>query len=162
LFLTLVGILTLGASLSTEAIDIGSLTWQPVFAGGIFLVVGLNAILLGFASRLYTTSRGITGEDAHLRFYRKYLGLESLLAGGVLLVAVGIVLDLLLAFSGTGGFSRVGVAAAAQASIIFGANVMLVGCLASLIEQDSGLLSTVSPSAVDDSVGIPTNEKTAA
>ena len=146
LFLTLAGILTVGASLSTDTIEIGSLTWQPVFAGGIFLVVGLNALLFGFASRLYTTSRGITNDDAQLRFYRKYLGLESLLAMGTVFIAAGVALDLTLAFSGTGSLSRLGVAAAAQAAIIFGANVMLVGCLSSLIEQDSRWFGEALPS----------------
>ncbi len=145
LFFTLAGILTVGASLSTDAIEIGSLTWQPVFAGGIFLVIGLNALLFGIVSRLYTSARGITNDDAQLRFYRKHLGLESLLALGSLFIVAGVALDLTLAFSGTGGINRLGVAATAQFAIIFGANVMLVGCLSSLIEQDSRSLGEVSP-----------------
>lgn len=140
LLLTALGILTLGASLPSDSIEIGSLTWQPVFAGGIFLVVGLNATLLGFVSRLYTSSRGLTNEDALLRFYRKHLGLEALLVMGLLFMVAGAALDVLLVVQGPDGLNRLGVAAVAQASIIFGANTILVGCVSSLIatpEQDA-------------------------
>ena len=59
--------------------------------------MGVNALLLGFASRLYLTARGITNEDAMLRFYRRHLGLEQFVGIGLLSMAAGLALDALLA-----------------------------------------------------------------
>jgi glycosyltransferase involved in cell wall biosynthesis len=135
LALTLLGILTLALSLPSEGIEIGDLTWQPIFAGGIFVVVGVNALLLGFASRLYTSARGITGDDPFLRFYRNYLGFEQFIVLGVASASIGLVIDLVLAFTEVRGVDRTALAAIAQALIIVGANVVLVGALASLLED---------------------------
>lgn len=134
--LTLLGIVTLALALPANGIEIGGITWQPIFAGGIFLVVGVNALLLGFASRLYLTARGITNEDAMLRFYHRYLGLEAFVSIGVVLIVTGLALDVLLGLADFGGVSRLDVAAIAQALIILGVNVGLVGALASLLEPD--------------------------
>ena len=134
--LTLLGIVTLATALPAHGIEIGDLTWQPIFAGGIFLAVGVNALLLGFASRLYTTARGITNEDALLRFYHRYLGLEAFVGIGILLMALGLTLDVLIAFVTFHNVSRLDLAAIAQALIVVGANVGLVGALASLLEDE--------------------------
>lgn len=133
--LTLLGIVTLALALPEHGIEIGDTTWQPIFAGGIFLVVGVNALLLGFASRLYLTARGITNEDAMLRFYHRYLGLEAFMGIGVLLIMLGLGIDVLIAFVDVTGVSRLDLAAIAQASIIVGVNVGLVGALASLLDD---------------------------
>ncbi len=134
--LTLLGIVTLALALPENGIEIGDVTWQPIFAGGIFLVVGVNALLLGFASRLYLTARGITNEDAMLRFYHRHLGLEEFIGIGVLLMALGLTLDVLIAFVTFHSVSRLDLAAIAQALIVVGANVGLVGALASLLEGE--------------------------
>jgi glycosyltransferase involved in cell wall biosynthesis len=134
--LTLLGIVTLATALPAHGIELGSLTWQPIFAGGIFLTVGVNALLLGFASRLYTTAHGITNEDATLRFYHRYLGLEAFVGIGLLLMALGLALDVLIAFVTFHSVSRLDLAAIAQALIVVGANVGLVGALASLLEGE--------------------------
>jgi glycosyltransferase involved in cell wall biosynthesis len=132
--LTLLGVLTLALSLPENGIEIGDVTWQPIFAGGIFLVVGVNALLLGFASRLYLTARGITNEDAMLRFYHRHLGLEQFIGIGVLLIALGLALDVVIALVDVPGVSRLDLAAIAQAATILGAIVALVGALTSLLE----------------------------
>jgi glycosyltransferase involved in cell wall biosynthesis len=136
LALTLLGIVTLAMALPAHGIELGSRTWQPVFAGGIFLTVGVNALLLGFASRLYTTARGITNEDAVLRFYRKYLGLEAFVGIGIALAGAGLATDVLIALANPHGLSRLDLAAIAQALIVVGANVVLVGALASMLEGE--------------------------
>ncbi len=133
--LTLLGIVTLALALPQNGIEIGDLTWQPIFAGGIFLVVGVNALLLGFASRLYLTARGITNEDAMLRFYHRHLGLEQFIGIGLLLIVLGLGIDVLIAFVDVAHVSRLDLAAIAQAAIIVGVNVGLVGALASLLED---------------------------
>jgi glycosyltransferase involved in cell wall biosynthesis len=134
--LTLLGIVTLALALPENGIEIGDLTWQPIFAGGIFLVVGVNALLLGFASRLYLTARGITNEDAFLRFYRRYLGLEQFIGISVALALLGVAIDVILGVVALRGVSNLDAAAIAQALIVVGVNVGLVGALASLLEPD--------------------------
>jgi hypothetical protein len=136
ILLTLLGVVTLGLALPERGIEIGGLTWQPMFAGGIFLVAGVNALLLGFAARVYTTARGITNEDWALRFYNRHLGLETFIGAGVAAIATGVALDVLLAVSTPANLSRPDLAAIAQALIIVGVNVALVGALASLLEGD--------------------------
>jgi glycosyltransferase involved in cell wall biosynthesis len=133
--LTLLGIVTLALALPQHGIEIGDVTWQPIFAGGILLVVGVNALLLGFASRLYLTERGITNEDAMLRFYHRYLGLEVFIGIGLAMTALGLGLDVLLAVVDVSGLSQLDLAAIAQALIIVGVNIGLVGALASLLED---------------------------
>jgi glycosyltransferase involved in cell wall biosynthesis len=139
--LSLAGVLTLGLTLpSSQGLEIGPLSWQPVFAGTIFLVVGMNSLLLGFASRLFTTARGITNEDFLLHLYRKYLGLEALIAAGMALVFIGLGTDIYLIIGGPeeggAGPNWLHIAAIAQALIISGANLVLVGALAGLLETE--------------------------
>jgi hypothetical protein len=136
LVLTALGILTLALALPNDSIEIGSLSWQPVFAGGIFVVVGINALLLGFASRLYTVERGITNEDRAYRFYKRYLGFEAFVLGGAVCAALGIGLDILLAVNEPAHVSTLGLMAIAQTLIVAGANIVLVGAMASLLETD--------------------------
>lgn len=140
LALTLLGILTLAAMVPGDSIEISDWRWQPVFAGSIFVVVGINALLLGFASRLYTTARGITNEDRMLRFYRRYLGFEAFIAIGAFLAIIGVALDVMLVLWQPAAVNTLGLMAIAQTLIIAGANIVLVGSLASLLEGDSGAL----------------------
>ncbi|HUS83329.1 MAG TPA: glycosyltransferase family 2 protein [Dehalococcoidia bacterium] len=139
-FLILVGILTLGLALpSSHGIDIGPLRWQPIFGGTIFLVVGMNAVLLGLASRIYTTARGDTKEDWLLRLYRRYLGLEGLFLFGLFLMVCGFGVDLFLMISSSAGSDPsnwVDIAAVAQSLIVIGANLLLVGVLAGVLEAE--------------------------
>lgn len=79
-----------------DGITIGSLHWQPVFAGTIFLVVGTNAALLGLVSKLFATADAHQVEDWLVRAYRRYLGFERLLLIGVALVALGLAADALI------------------------------------------------------------------
>ncbi len=136
ILLTIAGILTLALALPSDTIEVGDLTWQPIFAGGIFVVVGVNALLLGFASRLYTTARGITNEDRTLRFYNRYLGFETLLLIGILTALTGVLLDVVIAFYQPESLSTIGLMAIAQTLIIAGANIALVGALASMLEGE--------------------------
>jgi hypothetical protein len=136
IFLTVLGILTLGFALPNDTIEIGDLTWQPIFAGGIFVIVGINALLLGFASRLYTTARGITNEDSLFRFYHRYLGFETFILTGIACVLLGITLDVIIAIQEPAGVSTIGLMAIAQTLIIAGANIGLVGAMASLLEEE--------------------------
>jgi hypothetical protein len=139
-FLILFGVLTLGLALpSSHGIDIGPLRWQPIFAGTIFLVVGMNAILLGLASRIYTTARGETNEDWLLRFYRRRLGLEGLFLLGLFFMLCGVGVDFFLLVKTPGGSNAlnwVDIAAVAQSLIVIGANLFFVGILAGVLEAE--------------------------
>ncbi len=73
-----------------------------------------------------------------LRFYHRHLGLEEFIGIGLLLAAFGLTLDVLIAFVTFHSISRLDLAAIAQALIIVGANVGLVGALSSLLEGDQG------------------------
>jgi len=132
--LTLLGVVILIAAIPNSRIEVGSWTWQPVFAGSIFVVVGVNGLLLGFASRLYTNAIGLTNEDAVVRFYKRYLSLEAFVLLGVVLVAAGLVLDAILLIVEPGEFN-IGIAAVAQTLIVVGANTVLVGALTSLLDD---------------------------
>jgi hypothetical protein len=140
LVLLAAGALTLGLALpSSHGIDIGPLRWQPIFAGTIFLVVGMNAVLLGLSSRIYTTARGDTKEDWLLRLYRRYLGLEGLFLLGVFLVLCGVGVDAFLLIRAPGAndtFNWVDIAAVAQSLIVIGANLLMVGVLAGVLESE--------------------------
>jgi glycosyltransferase involved in cell wall biosynthesis len=135
IFLTLLGILILVLALPAQGVAIGSWHWQPKFAGGIFVVIGMNALMLGFAARIFTSTKGITNEDTVLRFYRRYLGLETLIGIGILLVLAGFLFDLSLVFVHGGPLSKIDLAAIAQILIIVGANLALVGALTGLLES---------------------------
>jgi hypothetical protein len=132
--LTLLGLAILIAALPNSRIELGGWTWQPVFAGSIFVIVGVNALMLGFASRMYTSARGITNEDSLIRFYRRYLSLEVFVVIGVLLILAGLALDLVLLIEDSDEYN-ISIAAIAQTLIVVGANVGLVGALASLLEE---------------------------
>jgi glycosyltransferase involved in cell wall biosynthesis len=134
IILTLIGVVILAASLPNDRIEIGDLTWQPVFAGSICVVVGFNAVMLGIASKLYTSARGITNEDVFVRVYRRYLGLELFIVLGLFLIALGLAVDFVLLVLGTPEYS-VSLAAVAQTLIVVGANAGLVGALASLLDE---------------------------
>jgi glycosyltransferase involved in cell wall biosynthesis len=127
--------ITLGAS---GGLEVGGLTWQPVFAGGILLIIGTNALMIGSATHLYAASRGLIIEDRLARFLRRELTLERVLGFAGVLLLVGLGLDLLLFYEWVTGsdlsVSTAGLAAIAQSAIIIGTNVAFGGFLAALMD----------------------------
>lgn len=139
LVLMLFGLLALGITLSAgEGVTVGTLTWQPVFAGGILLIVGANAMMIGIATHLYAASRAIIPEDRLTQLFRRHVTLERVLGLGTILVAVGGGLDAVIFYEWLSGnalaVSTEGLAALAQTSIIVGVNLALGGFLAALME----------------------------
>jgi glycosyltransferase involved in cell wall biosynthesis len=135
--LTLAGaaVLALGLAFS-EGITIGSVAWQPIFAGPILLILGTNALLFSCVAHLYTTSIGITQPDLMYALGRRLLRFEVVIVGAAVLIAAGVALDmLLLAEDLSPGFlpNRLGYAATAQTVILTGGNLGLAGFLASLV-----------------------------
>jgi glycosyltransferase involved in cell wall biosynthesis len=122
--------------LAPGGIEIGSLAWQPVFAGSIFLAIGANALVFGAITKSYGVDRGILREDAWTRFYRRFFSLERVLAIGGLLLGLGLVLNVgLFVVWAAGGKLTLGLqlAALAQGLMIVGANIGLAGFLAMAI-----------------------------
>lgn len=135
--LTLTGALILALGLaSSQGIVIGALEWQPVFAGTILLVLGINALLFSGVAHLYTTSIGITQPDAVYALASRALRFEVVMVGAAVLIAVGVGLDIFLLaedVSSTAVPNRLGLAAVAQAIILSAGNFGLAGFLASLL-----------------------------
>jgi hypothetical protein len=138
--LALLGILSLVITLGTASgVTIGDLQWQPVFAGGILLIVGTNAMMIGVASHVYAASRGIILEDGLTAFFRNHVTLERVLGLAFLLVAAGVGLDALIFYEWLSDREIVqteGVAAVAQTTIIVGANLALGGFLIALMDVE--------------------------
>ncbi len=137
LLLTFVGALILALGLaSSRGIVIGTMEWQPVFAGTILLVLGINALLFSGVAHIYTTSIGITQPDLVHALASRVLRFEVVMAGAAALIAVGIGLDIFLMaedVSAAAVPNRLGLAAVAQAVILIAGNFGLAGFLASLL-----------------------------
>lgn len=141
--LLLAGILSLALNLLAAAgVSLGTLTWQPVFAGGVLLVVGTNALMIGMVAKVYAASRGVTSEGRLTRFYRRYVTLERMLLAAAVPMLLGLALGALGLYEWLNGDPAgewtVGVAAAAQSSILVGANLALGGLLIAIIEGQEG------------------------
>jgi hypothetical protein len=137
--LMLLGLLALGLTLGASGgVTIGTLTWQPVFAGGILLIIGTNAFMIGVASHMLAVSRGIIAESRLTELYQRHATLERVLGLAGALILAGIGLDGLIFYEWlTGvalGVSTEGLAALAQSSIIIGANLALGGFLIALMD----------------------------
>lgn len=141
LIFMLLGILSLAITLiASGGVTVGSLTWQPVFAGGVLLVVGTNAVVIGTATHLFAASRGIIPEDWLSRFVREYAQLEYVLGLAGLVMLAGLGLDALIFYEWVTdsdiGLSTNGMAAVAQTSLIVGANLALGGFLIALMDVE--------------------------
>lgn len=149
LFLIPGGVLLLAGALSLAFnilafwdISLGTLTWQPVFAGGVLLVAGTNALMIGMVAKVYAAARGITPEGRVTRFYRRYVTLERILLAAALPLLLGFALGGVIVYEwlqgGGARESTVGLAAAAQSSILVAANLVLGGFLIALIQGQEG------------------------
>ena len=141
LILMLLGILSLGITLAASGgVSVGTLTWQPVFAGGILVIVGTNAVVIGSATHLFAASRGIIPEDWLTQVVRKYAQLEQVLGLAGLVILAGVGLDALIFYEWVTesdlGVSTAGLAAVAQTSVIVGANLALGGFLIALMDVE--------------------------
>jgi hypothetical protein len=124
--------------LAPTGIEIGSLTWQSVFAGGIFLAIGTNALVFGLMTKTFGADRGIFREDAWVRAYRRVFSLERMLGLAAVLFILGGLINLgLLAVWLSGNRMAVGLqlAALAESLMIVGANLGLAGFLCVAIED---------------------------
>jgi hypothetical protein len=135
------GVLAMAITLAAESgVSVGSLTWQPVFAGSILLIVGTNALMIGMASHLYAASRKIIAEDSLTIWFNRFVTLERMLLLALLLFAVGVAVDAVIFYEWVSendlpGVSTEGLASLAQTAIIIGANMALGGFLIALMDE---------------------------
>lgn len=143
---TLPGLLMIGLGVITSVlsfaapagVEIGSLSWQPVFAGTILLAIGVNSVLVGVVAKLYGASHGLHNEDRWVRFYRRWFHLEWVLAFAVALFLSGVVIDglLFVVWTGSSQLAMGGqLAALAQTLLIVGAELGMAGFLIVTIES---------------------------
>jgi len=143
---TLPGLAMIGLGLVTSVlsfvapggVEIGSLSWQPVFAGTILLAIGVNSALVGVVAKLYGASHGLRNEDRWARLYRRWFHLESVLALAALLFASGLLIDGLLFVVWTSRSAAgmgMQLAALAQTLLIVGAELGMAGFLIVTVES---------------------------
>jgi glycosyltransferase involved in cell wall biosynthesis len=135
-FLGMGVVVTAISFLAASGIEVGSLAWQPVFAGSILISIGANALVFGAITKTYGVDRGILKEDAWVRFYRRFFSLERVLAVGGIVLFAGLVLNLgLFSVWAAGSKLPLGLelASLAQSLMIVGANMGMAGFLAMAI-----------------------------
>jgi len=111
--------------------------WQPVFAGTIFLAIGVNAMLFGAVAKIHACARGLLPEDAWVRVYRRSFRLETVLLLAAVFVLSGGAIDLGLFGVWTGGTQLAGglqLAALAQCLLILGAELGMAAFLVLAID----------------------------
>jgi Glycosyl transferase family 2 len=138
LLLTALGLVTFVIAFAAPSgIGIGSVTWQPIFAGTILLAIGVNSTLLGVIAKIHACARGLLPEDSWVRTYRRYFRLEAILAAAALLVVTGGLIDLILFGvweSGSSLSNGLQLAALAQSLLIVGAELGMAGFLVVAID----------------------------
>jgi len=124
--------------LAPAGVEIGSLSWQPVFAGTILLAIGVNSVLVGVVAKLYGATHGLRNEDRWVHLYRRWFHLEWVLALAAILFFSGLLIDGLL-FVVWASSSQIGMggqlAALAQTLLIVGAEFGMAGFLIVTIES---------------------------
>lgn len=133
ILLLLFGLLTFALAFNVSSgLAIGGLNWQPVFAGPIFVVVGLNAALMGMGIRRLRIKQGLR-QTPRLDQLDRFVSLEFLLATAALMITAGIAIDLFIFSRWIGGLtptnSAAQLAAVAQTLVIAGTNTGLIGFL---------------------------------
>ncbi len=139
ILLVLLGLISLGITISQgDGVSIGSLRWQPVFAGTILLVAGTNALLLGTVGEMMALAQGSNRKMPLVDFYRKHVGFDRLFGGALLLIAVGIGADGYIFLRWTADSSAnelLRLAVAGQTALIVGANLAFGSVAIALADQ---------------------------
>ena len=139
LLFILLGLFALAVTVfTTNGLTVGSITWQPIFAGAILLVIGINTIMLGLASKLFAIRLADHEEDWTIRIYRRHLGLERLLAVAAGLAVIGLGIDVIILVEWLADSSRDLLAAAtiAQSLIVIAVNLAFAALVAAMIDYE--------------------------
>ena len=137
--LVLLGLLTFAVGFGLGgAIEVGTLRWQPVFAGPIFVVLGANALGMWLIGRARLVRRGLASPWRRFAWTQHLRWLEISVIGGSAIALAGVGIDLYLFnqwVAENGALSLAPqLAALAQTLIIVGANIAFLGFLSASSE----------------------------
>jgi glycosyltransferase involved in cell wall biosynthesis len=138
LLFIILGLLSLAVTvLTANGITVASVHWQPIYAAGIFLVIGINTIMLGVCSKLLATRQG-AADDAIVRFYRRHLGLERLLLAALVMGVISAGLHVFIFIEVVSDSDRYLLpwATVAQAFLVIAANLVFAGFAAAMIDSE--------------------------
>jgi len=119
-------------------VEIGSLSWQPVFAGTILLAIGVNSVLVGVVAKLYGATHGFRHEDRWVQLYRRWFHLEWVLALAAVVFCSGLLIDgvLFVVWAARSHLPMGGqFAALAQTLLIVGAELGMAAFLVVTVES---------------------------
>ncbi len=123
--------LIIGAA-DTHGVPVGSVRWQPVFAGGILVPGGVALLTCGALAKWLSWRQGIAGPGWIVRFSNSRGSVEVLLVLGALLLSAGLGLDAYLLTGWASGESRaraLGLGAISQALVVSGLNIAVAALL---------------------------------
>lgn len=141
-FALVLGIVSLAiGALQTSGVEVGSVRWQPVFAGGI-LVPGATALMtLGLAAKWLAWRRGISEQGWLLKQVMTSSAFEYILFAGILVLVAGLALDGFLLFRWSTNNPPplpLGLGAIAQALVVTGLNLIVAAFLLGVLRVTTG------------------------
>ncbi len=137
------GILSLAMGVAfSGGVDVGSVSWQPVFAGGILVPGGVAFLTLGIATKWLAWRRDVAQSGRVVNILRDEsipVGDYFLLAGLVSLIA-GVALDAYLLWQWVGDSPpslALGLGAVAQTLVVTGLNLIVAAVLIGVLRAGS-------------------------
>ena len=137
----LLGVIALaGGVAQSSGVDVGSVRWQPVFAGGILVPGGIAFITAGIAAKWLAWQRGVAKAGrvvGLLNDFNKPVGDWALLAGlGSL--AAGVLLDVYLLWKWANGDTEsLAAGAVAQTLMVSGLGLLVLAVLIGVLRGDA-------------------------
>jgi hypothetical protein len=155
------GVVSLALGITvTRGVEVGSVHWQPVFAGGILVPAGIGFMALGLAAKWQAWRRGIAQPNRLVRALNESPSrlLESILLSGLLMLLAGVALDgyLLWGWAQNEPPARaLGLGAVAQTMMIAGLNLIVTAALLGVLRSDVRLEEVAGTEAAprDDDAG---------
>lgn len=155
------GVVSLALGIAvTRGVEVGSVHWQPVFAGGILVPAGIGFMALGLAAKWQAWRRGIAQPNRLVRALNESPSrlLESILLSGLLMLLAGVALDgyLLWGWAQNEPPARaLGLGAVAQTMMIAGLNLIVTAALLGVLRSDVRMeeVAGTEAAARDDDAG---------
>lgn len=135
------GVLALASGLAASSgTDVGSVKWQPVFAGGILVPGGVAFITAGIAAKWLAWRRGVAraGRVVNLiNDFRKPVADWALLAG-IASFSAGVLLDVYLLWRWANGNTQsLALGAVAQTLVVSGLSLLVTAVLIGVLRGDA-------------------------
>lgn len=137
----LLGIVALaGAVAQTSGVEVGSVRWQPVFAGGILVPGGIAFITAGIAAKWIAFQRGVAPVGRVVRLindFDKPVGDWALLSGFASLAA-GVIMDAFLLWQWANGDTQsLALGAVAQTLVVSGLGLLVLAVLIGILRSEA-------------------------